>query len=506
MKRRLLQGAIGAVVIVALVAAGLFFFSPASPIHAQTVTYGTAVVNTSFLNVRAGPGSQFLVMGVVKGGTELSVTGVSADGDWWRVNTPFGEGFVFADYIVYRGAAASVPIVRTSDVSAPETTTVVVLASALNVRAGPSLNDTVLGVVPQSFVMSVIGQDTETGWYNVISPFGPGWVANEEVALTGAPSSVPTAGSGGGAALGISAAGSGTVADEQFRFVPTGFATTGVVQFASLGLRSRPIYGSTILGRVAAGDTLTVTGRNGDGSFMLVDSPFGPAWAPQDGIRLSGIEVFDLPEVDLNPQLSIEGKPSVANGTNISSGSGLPGHTTHEDVIVHVRPQLEAPAMGSLGAAVTGTAIGRDHDLQFYQIPTPFGVGWVRVDQDFRVEKGNDPYLLPITAANGIPFGDTTTTGTASSGTTSGVVSSGTTSTGAGPVVIVNTPNLNLRSGAGAQFSVITVVTGGSQYTVTGQLSDGSWYRVSTPFGEGWLFADYVVFRGDSSGVPIVSS
>ena len=242
MRPRSVQVAVGTVAVLALVLAA-FFFSPVSPAQAQTITHGTAVVNTSFLNVRGGPGSQFLVLGVVTGGTELPVTGVSADGDWWRVSTVFGEGFVFADFIVYRGNSTNVPIVRTSDVSAPTASSVVVLASALNVRSGPSINNPVLGVVPQSFVMTVIGQDTETGWYNVNSPFGPGWVANSEVALSGAGGgaaglsiSASTSAAGTGAVTSAGAAsGTTTVAEEQLRFVPEekgGEEGRGVARYA----------------------------------------------------------------------------------------------------------------------------------------------------------------------------------------------------------------------------------------------------------------------------------
>ena len=52
----------------------------------QTFQQPILVVNTSFLNVRTGPGAQYTVLVTVVGGTELPVLGVFGDGVWFGVN------------------------------------------------------------------------------------------------------------------------------------------------------------------------------------------------------------------------------------------------------------------------------------------------------------------------------------------------------------------------------------------------------------------------------------
>src|SRR3954468_1531562 len=56
------------------------------------------IVNTSFLNVRTGPGVQFSVLLTVVGGTELPVIGRAKDNVWYQVSTVIGVGWVNIQY------------------------------------------------------------------------------------------------------------------------------------------------------------------------------------------------------------------------------------------------------------------------------------------------------------------------------------------------------------------------------------------------------------------------
>ncbi|NDJ60801.1 MAG: SH3 domain-containing protein [Chloroflexi bacterium] len=72
------------------------------------------------------------------------------------------------------------------------------------------------------------------------------------------------------------------------------------------------------------------------------------------------------------------------------------------------------------------------------------------------------------------------------------------------PLLIVNTPVLNVRSGPGVQFTVVTVVSGGTELPVLGTNLENSWYLVNTIFGAGWIDFDFSVPRGDFRNVPLV--
>lgn len=515
MRPRLTRHTRQAFLAIVLIMGALLVFAPA---FAQTTSFGVVVVNTPFLNIRNGPGAQFAVIGVANGGDELAVTGISRDRGWWRVQTPFGEGFVFAEYVLFRGEGSLVPFVDIPATATSAAPTAIVLPAALNVRSGPSLNYPSLGSVPQKFVLPVVGQFIQTGWYRVNSPFGPGWVANDEVSLQGDTSIIPRVDETGAGSLPgttvvqpsvsvpTTTAAPGLTTTTGTSFVPTNFQLPGTVDYQTTNVRTLPRFDAPSLGVLGKGNAVTIMGRDQDGVFLLINSPFGPGWVPTAGVRFPS-EIFFIPVVDLNPQLSTGNRPNVPNGTDIRTGGGPFGVSQHEELRVRIRPSLDAAVIGTLGAGVQATVLGRDFDIQFFEVNTPFGVGWVRTS-GFRLDPTVDVFKhVGVTAVNGIPVRGQTTPITTTTTTTTPVVVPNTSFTGlVGAVVVVNTSSMNLRSGPGPQYSVLQVVNGGDEFTVVGQLSDATWYKVSTPFGQGWLFHEFVLFRGEPSTIPVVSS
>lgn len=69
-----------------------------------------AVVNTSYLNVRTGPGIGHSIITDVPGGTTLAVLGKSADGKWFLVEGDFGQGWLRNRYAAFRGDYSLVPV------------------------------------------------------------------------------------------------------------------------------------------------------------------------------------------------------------------------------------------------------------------------------------------------------------------------------------------------------------------------------------------------------------
>lgn len=74
------------------------------------------------------------------------------------------------------------------------------------------------------------------------------------------------------------------------------------------------------------------------------------------------------------------------------------------------------------------------------------------------------------------------------------------------PVLIVNTGNLNVRSGPGPQYTVVAVVPGGVTLTPLGVTSDNLWFLVEGTFGRGWVYSEYTIFRGNYGSVPIIEN
>jgi uncharacterized protein YgiM (DUF1202 family) len=73
------------------------------------------------------------------------------------------------------------------------------------------------------------------------------------------------------------------------------------------------------------------------------------------------------------------------------------------------------------------------------------------------------------------------------------------------PILVVNTGALNVRSGPGPQYSVITRVVGGTELPVLGTNAAGTWDLVVTPVGNGWVDISFTLPRGEFRFVPVVS-
>ena len=85
-----------------------------APVQTSPVLTGTtprAVVNTSRLNIRSGPGVAHGVITSVQGGTTLAVLGISSNRIWYRVQGSFGQGWLNNGFVVFRGAFNQVPVI-----------------------------------------------------------------------------------------------------------------------------------------------------------------------------------------------------------------------------------------------------------------------------------------------------------------------------------------------------------------------------------------------------------
>ena len=147
------------------------------------------VVNTSFLNVRTGPGVGHDVLTVVKGGTNLIVTAIDSGGVWYQVETSAGVGWVNSNYAVGRGNISSLtqstPSGREGAHLSGATPRAVVNTAFLNIRTGPGIGNSILATVPGGTVLKVLGLSRGRGWYMVEGNFGQGWLNNHYTVFRG---------------------------------------------------------------------------------------------------------------------------------------------------------------------------------------------------------------------------------------------------------------------------------------------------------------------------------
>lgn len=364
----------------------------AAPVEQDSrYTTPVVVVNTSFLNIRTGPGVQYSVLITVVGGTTLPVLGIAPDGVWFQVSTQGGVGWLNSQYGLPRGNFQYVPVVQPPVVSQPST-------------------------VP-SFTGGAGAEDSAT----------------------------------------------------------------------DVGFSSGRLWGLSVL---VGHDARTTAGMGGKG-VTFVDNN-GVIYAVTNAAFVDGIAWV---------QINV---PSVGNVWVEQSKSIYRPYGCGFSVIQMTQSRdLAVGPDGSGADKDKSIAAGQEAYLLdavggLYKIELMSGgVGWVD-NMAITIRDESKTVKPPCVSAA------TIAAGTGSSGEPSGTTGGSTQPTIAGAYVVVNTGYLNIRSGAGAQYSSVASVPGGTRLPVHGFAPDGVWILVSGTFGRGWVNNEYVLFRGDARSVPVV--
>ena len=221
------------------------------------------VINTSYLNVRTGPGVGHGVLTVLPGGTNVAVLAKDYGGVWYQVSTSAGTGWVNTRYTVGRGDFSAVPTVggpeRVEQPGIPAGTPhLVVNTSYLNIRTGPSARHDILTTVPGGTKLAAISIAPDGVWYEVASAAGNGWVHSRYTVGRGDFSTVT-------------------------RIRPpadplSGSTPRAVINTSYLNVRTGPGVGYAAVTVVAGGTTLAVLGKSADGRWFLVEGDFGQGW------------------------------------------------------------------------------------------------------------------------------------------------------------------------------------------------------------------------------------
>lgn len=368
---------------------------------AQQVTFAIPklIVNTSFLNVRTGPGVQFAVLITVVGGTELPVLGVANDELWYQVNTVAGVGWVNVEFTLARGDFSRVPIVPAPALGDPIVTSNVGLPADQG-QGGGALPPTRVGTARFTGV-SFEGGDIHVAPSNTSLKIATVVPGQPDVVLP---------------LLGFQIV-------EGFEWYQMNLEPFGVVWTQRARLRALE----------CGGDTVAVTVEDVLLRFDGFDNRLPITLA-------EGTEVF-LRGVAPNNFFIVE-------DTNRTLG-------LIEFEKLRLRPENIISRCDLLPTS-SGTQA----------VPASAGQGG----------GGGSPSVA--TAPSVAPSGN---------------------------VVIVNTPNLNVRSGPGAIFAPIAVVPGGTRLGVAGRTRDGVWLLVVGDFGRGWVNSEFTIFRGVYSTIPIIN-
>ncbi len=437
----------------------------------QQLAQPIIIINTSYQNVRSGPGAIYSIIGTLPGGSELPVLGRNRDSSWWQAQTPFGIGWVSAEFVIPRGDFRVVPVVQVQGIV--QRPVVAVVNSTVNVYVFPDASSSLLGLALVGSELPVAGQTADGTWWQVETNVGLGWTLQEDVALRGNAAGVPIVGVGGGAILlppdgqgggGIAAGGTTPGIMNNNRPIVYVFSE-------SVPLRRAADPASEAIAVMYRGDRAEVLDFNStrDWALVLFMGDWS-GWLPVADVAMSDPTQWRTQVWWNGPGvLDLKEQPDLSSRTTVS----IPAQ---ERLIV--LNDADGPGGGWLLVS---------HNL---------GRGWIRA-LDIEIIR-NGPRTQP---------GGDAMTGAQLSGA---VIQPSLSQMVAVPqpvrsYIIVNTSFLNVRSGPGAQFTTVYTVRGGTEMDILASTPDGIWFKVRGSGGTGWVNSEFVIFRGDFGNVPILT-
>jgi uncharacterized protein YraI len=296
---------------------------PATPTPEALTAATVTVVDIS--NLRAGPGSEFDVVGTVDANATVNLVGQSEDGEWYVLDDgswiaaellaeqPNMVVVDEADSVVVAPTATPAPTPVAPPIQLTRVVTTVIADA--NLRAGPGTNFARLGGVTPGEPITITGRLVDVTWY-LLEPGS--WLFAE---LVEGEVNVPEVDE------------TGTVIATGVSLIPTPEpgstpADPPVVNVVQANLRAGPGVTFAIVGSVAQGDVLILTGRNELGDWLrladdswifavLVDNV--PANLPVvRPARSATEEAEDEPQAEVAAEDS--GEPATIAGANLRSG------------------------------------------------------------------------------------------------------------------------------------------------------------------------------------------
>lgn len=170
-------------------------------------------------------------------------------------------------------------------------------STQLNVRSEPSTAGNVVGIIPASTRLEIIGRDPGGNWWQIIYPpgvDGKGWVTAQYVTTANQPE-VPVIGVGG--------------------VDPTN-GNVAIIQ-QQINVRSGPGTGFNSLGTLNPQDVVSLTGKDVNGAWLQIaftTGPDGKGWVNAAFVQATGVE--DLPIITEAGEVVGTGTPTGVPATS----------------------------------------------------------------------------------------------------------------------------------------------------------------------------------------------
>lgn len=254
--------------------------APGDPSTLTSRSATTGTVTADVLNVRANPNTSSSIIGTLKQNTKVSIVEISSG--WYKISFNNSTGWISSDYVKLDSAGSV-------------TSTGTVNADALNVRAGASTSNKIIGSLYNGAKVEIIS--TANGWHQIKYNDGTGYVSSDFITVNS--TATPPTDSGS--------------SDNN-----TSVINTGTVTADTLNVRSGASTSHSIIGTLKASSKVEITETSNGWHKIKYNNTQG--YVSVDYIKLNNGST-ETPEP---PSHNIDGKVAIvtADALNVRSGAG----------------------------------------------------------------------------------------------------------------------------------------------------------------------------------------
>ena len=142
----------------------------------ETKVTGTVTGITTTLSVRSGASTSATIIGTLKNGAKVEITGES--GDWYKINYNGKVGYVYKSYIK-KGTTGTTGGDGGTSTTTEKKGVVVGISTTLNVRSGASTTASIIGTLRNGAQVTIIGESGN--WYKIKFNERVGYVSKDYV-------------------------------------------------------------------------------------------------------------------------------------------------------------------------------------------------------------------------------------------------------------------------------------------------------------------------------------
>lgn len=274
-----------------------------------------------------------------------------------------------------------------------------------------------------------------------------------------------------------------------------------IVNTNSVRVYTSPDINATVVDILGLNQVVTMLGRNADASMVYVRTPNSVLGWMQPQALTYTINLFDLAVVG--------GGTPIPNATATATSTATPQPSQPVNIsgvvntgALNIRsgPGVQYPVIDAVYFGDTVILVGRNADSTWVNIQTADLVrGWV-----------NARYITPSQPISILPVlntGVSTPTPLPPGVATAVPLPTGIPAPTVIPnTAVINTGNLNVRSGPGVGYARVTSVSSGNYVSLLGRNLDSSWANIATSAGaQGWVNSRYLTTSTSVASLPVTS-